>query len=67
MSLGRLVQQARAKGERIPSIADDVFTEMYSAFSRALRERRWGFDCSSVVMARSYANRRAIETAVHGH
>jgi hypothetical protein len=52
MLLGRLTHLARAKGARIPSIADEVFTEMYRPFLRAFSDRRYGFDCIRVVMAR---------------
>lgn len=52
MVLGRFAQLVAVKGARIPSMAEDVFTEMYRAFSRAFADRRCGFDCFRVVTAR---------------
>lgn len=50
MVLGRLAHLAFENGARMPSIADDVLTEMYRAFSRAFADWRYGFDCISVFM-----------------
>lgn len=50
MVLGRLAHLAGANGARIPSIADDDFTDSYSDFSRAFADRRYGLDCMRVVM-----------------
>lgn len=52
MSLGRFAHLAGAKGARIPSTADEDFTEMYSPFLRAFADRRYRFEFIRVGMGR---------------